>query len=196
MAARSSFELYMMPRTPRRIGWKIVTPSAGSRSAVGTSTARSGNRPRAMVRLSGTAAQNSSAKSKSAADCRSFEISPGLTGPWHSSQTSSSWSVCARLKTRRDRTAEVIESAFAGDWKAFDGDTVDVFGSGRKLVAPREVIAGARRQHAHLDARRQPFGNVSRVQFGAAADIGAVALNHDDDFHPSLDPSNLPASRL
>ncbi|MNC93145.1 hypothetical protein D3C83_97060 [compost metagenome] len=42
MAARSSNELYMMARTPRKIGWKIRSPIDGSRSAVGTSTVRSG----------------------------------------------------------------------------------------------------------------------------------------------------------
>ena len=40
--ARSSGELYMMARTPRKIAGKIDRPIAASRSAVGTSTARDG----------------------------------------------------------------------------------------------------------------------------------------------------------
>ena len=42
MSARSSGELYVIARTPRSTAPKISSPSAGSRSVVGTSTARSG----------------------------------------------------------------------------------------------------------------------------------------------------------
>ena len=53
--ARSSSELYMMARTPRRIGANSERPSADSRSAVGTSTARS--RQRASQVIGGVVAE-------------------------------------------------------------------------------------------------------------------------------------------
>ena len=40
MSARSSNELYITARTPLKTGPKIARPMTGSRSAVGTSTAR------------------------------------------------------------------------------------------------------------------------------------------------------------
>ncbi len=40
ISARSSCELYMSARTERKLAPKMRSPSAGSRSAVGTSTAR------------------------------------------------------------------------------------------------------------------------------------------------------------
>ena len=49
--ARSSGELYMIARTPRKIGPKIDSPTAGSRSAVGTRIALPRDAPRAVERV-------------------------------------------------------------------------------------------------------------------------------------------------
>ena len=49
--ARSSDELYMIARTPRKIGPKIDSPTAGSRSAVGTRIALRGDAPHAVERV-------------------------------------------------------------------------------------------------------------------------------------------------
>jgi hypothetical protein len=46
-----------------------------------------------------------------------------------------------------------------------------------------DVVARAGRQHLDLGVAREPLGDVPRVKFGAAADVRAVALNHDRQFH-------------
>jgi hypothetical protein len=69
---------------------------------------------------------------------------------------------------------------------------VDVLDALGQLVLPRDVIVmGARRQHLDLDVRGEVFGDVARVLFGAAVDVGAVPLDDDRDLHcsPSSDGS-------
>ena len=51
ISARSSNELYMSARTPRNIGAKMPSPSAPSRSAVGTRIAFAGTARHAVIRV-------------------------------------------------------------------------------------------------------------------------------------------------
>ena len=52
-------------------------------------------------------------------------------------------------------------------------------------IAPGDVVGGTRGPHLHLRVARQVLGNVPRVQFGAAVDGLAVALDDDRDLHGS-----------
>ena len=60
---------------------------------------------------------------------------------------------------------------------------VDPFDAGGELVAPRDVVGGARRQDLDLGVAREMFGDVARVQLRAAVDRLAVALNDDRELH-------------
>jgi hypothetical protein len=59
--------------------------------------------------------------------------------------------------------AEVANVALSGDGKAFDMNPVYLFKARRKLIPPREIVSRARGQHADLEARRQPLGDVPSV---------------------------------
>ena len=54
---------------------------------------------------------------------------------------------------------------------------------GGQLVPPRDVVARAGRQDLDLAVTREVFGDVPRVQLGAAVDRLAVALDDDRDLH-------------
>src|SRR5581483_12437350 len=71
--------------------------------------------------------------------------------------------------------------------EASNGDAVDLLGARRQLVAPRHVVGGAGRQHLDLRMLREVLGDVPRVEFGAAVDLPAVALDDDGELHPSWD---------
>jgi hypothetical protein len=55
--------------------------------------------------------------------------------------------------------------------------------AGRQLVSPRYVVARARGQHPDVRVACQMLGHVPRVQFGAAADVGAVPLHDNGNLH-------------
>ena len=69
--------------------------------------------------------------------------------------------------------------AFPRDRKSLDGNAVDRILSRRPVVAPREIVARARREHTYLGVSGQPFRDVAGMQLAAAVDLGAVPL-HDD----------------
>ena len=60
---------------------------------------------------------------------------------------------------------------------------VDLLHAGLQLVAPRDVVGGARREHFDLAVTREMFGDVARVQLRATVDRVTVALNDDRDLH-------------
>src|SRR6266850_7875827 len=80
---------------------------------------------------------------------------------------------------------EVGFAAFVFDGEAFDRDAIDRVSPRTEVVAPRQVIARARRENAHVRVPRQVFGDVPCVQLGAAVDIGPVSLHDDRQVHPS-----------
>ena len=108
---------------------------------------------------------------------------PGLAGPSAASHFSSS-AIGMRLREDgRGSAAEFSGVARAGDRKAANGQAVDLVFAGRQLVLPRDVVARAGRQHLDLPVPGEPLGDVPGVQFGAAADVRAVALNNNRQLH-------------
>ncbi len=79
--------------------------------------------------------------------------------------------------------SELLRVALARHGEAPHLDAVDGLDALGALVAPRDVVGGAGGEHLHRNVRGQALGDVPRVQFGAAVDVGAVALDDDRDFH-------------
>ncbi len=79
--ARSSWELYMIARTPRKIGPKIDSPIAGSRSAVGTSTALAATRAHAVEGVVVAVAEEDEEVERRQPIARRTRPLPGLAGP-------------------------------------------------------------------------------------------------------------------
>ena len=77
---------------------------------------------------------------------------------------------------------------FAADREAAHGDAVDGLDARAELVVPADVIARAGGDDLDLGVPGEPFGDVARVQLGAAVDVGAVALNDDRELHDSAGP--------
>src|SRR5258706_5047583 len=67
--------------------------------------------------------------------------------------------------------------------KAAYRHAVDTIASGGELVAPRDVVGGAGRQHLDLGVTAEMFGDVPRVELGSAVDRLAVALDNDRELH-------------
>src|SRR6188768_4597582 len=79
---------------------------------------------------------------------------------------------------------ELDRITFGRNRKAVNGDAVHRVLACRQLVLPRDVVAvRACRQYLDLDMLRQVLGDVPRMLFGAAVDIGTVALNNNRDLH-------------
>ena len=75
---------------------------------------------------------------------------------------------------------------------------VDALDAGRELVAPRDVIGRARREHLDLGVPGEMLGDVPGVQLGAAVDRLPVSLNDDGELHcgsGSAARSSRPAPR-
>ena len=81
--------------------------------------------------------------------------------------------------------AEVPQVALATTGKRRTGTPFTRSTPGRQLVTPGDVVARARGEDFDLRVPRQAFGDVARVQFGAAVDVGAVALDDDRELHCS-----------
>ena len=110
-------------------------------------------------------------------------ISAGLVGPSLSSHAvrRRSNAVARRRAASGGRSRSVLRGCETGNRRT--RDAVDRLLAGRQLVLPGDVVARARRQHLDVGVAREPLGDVSRVQFGAAADVRAVALNDDRQLH-------------
>jgi hypothetical protein len=80
-------------------------------------------------------------------------------------------------------TAEFVGVARPRDREPPHQEPVHLLLARRQLVLPGDVVAGARRQHFDRPVTGQPLGDVPRVQFGAAADVRAVALNNNCQLH-------------
>ena len=65
------------------------------------------------------------------------------------------------------------------------GNAVDLFHAAGPLVPPGHVVARARRHDLDLRVTRKPFGDVPRMEFCAAVDVRAVALDRDRELHDS-----------
>ena len=75
-----------------------------------------------------------------------------------------------------------------------DRDAVDAVHARLELVAPRDVIGGARREDFDLRVSGEMFGDVARVQLGAAVDRLSVALSDDGELHCWSSVSGAPGS--
>src|SRR5437762_4617620 len=71
------------------------------------------------------------------------------------------------------------------DGKSFDRDAVHCLAAGRQLVAPRQVVTRARCEDTDVGVACEVFGDVPRVQLGAAVDVGAVPLHNNRELHSS-----------
>ena len=172
----------MMARTPRNTGANSPRPSAGSRSAVGTRIARSRHRAGGVVRVVVARGEHEKVVEFVTSGGHALD-EPRAQRPLAVEPLQF---VVERMLPREDMRgtpAEILGVTLFGDGKAFDGDTVHAFDADRKLVAPRHVVSGAGRQHAHLGVARHMLGDVPGVQLGAPADIGAVPLDDDTDLH-------------
>jgi hypothetical protein len=94
---------------------------------------------------------------------------------------------------------EDLDVALVIDPEAPDRHAVHPLDAGRIFVVPRHVIARARREDLDLRVLRQAFGDVTRVQFGAAVDVGAIPLHDHGKLHcaesgPSSSPESFPKS--
>src|SRR6478609_5020719 len=79
---------------------------------------------------------------------------------------------------------ELDRITFRRDRKTVNGDAVYHLLAFGQLVLPRDVVAmRAGRQDLDFDMLRQVLGDIPRMLFGAAVDIGAVALNNNRDLH-------------
>ena len=119
-----------------------------------------------------------------------------LFGPSALSHFSSSRYECGWLNTRSDQRPNTCGSRGVIDPKPADGNAVHDFHPGRKLVAPRHVVARARREHVNGGVPGQVLGDVAGVQLGAAVDVGAVALHHDSELHCAEGSGSSPESSL
>ena len=73
--------------------------------------------------------------------------------------------------------------ALALDRKATHPDAVDVLDAGCQLVAPRDVVAGARGQDFDLGVAGEMLRQVPRMKFSAAVDRPSVSLYDDGELH-------------
>src|SRR6185436_8998297 len=89
------------------------------------------------------------------------------------------------VENERRAAREVARVAFARYREALHRNAVDLRGTGRVFVLPRQVVAGARGQHAHVGTSCQMFGDIPRVQLRSAADILGVALHDEGELHLS-----------
>ena len=123
--------------------------------------------------------------------------SAGLVGPSASSQASSSVTECGSSNTAKERRPKSSGIALARHREPAHRHAVDRLDARRQLVAPRDVVAGARRQHLHVVVSREMLRDVARVQLGAAVDVGAVTLDDDGELHwpVSESPGVGPAGR-
>ena len=87
---------------------------------------------------------------------------------------------------------EVLDVPGPGVGESADRHPADAVGALRIFVLPGDVIARAGGQHLHLVLRRHPFGDQPAVVFGAAEDLGAVALNDECNLHDGFSGA-LPA---
>src|SRR5947208_959165 len=78
-----------------------------------------------------------------------------------------------------------LHVAFECNREPMDGNAVDLFNARGIRVAPRDVVAGAGRQHCDLRVTGEMLGDVPCVQFSAAVDLGAVSLHNDCELHCS-----------
>jgi hypothetical protein len=91
----------------------------------------------------------------------------------------------AAIKNMIRAQAEVRFVALVLYRKPFNVNAVDGVLACRVLVAPRQVIPRARRQHADAHVPREVLREISRVQLGAAVDVGAISLHHNRNLHSS-----------
>ena len=87
------------------------------------------------------------------------------------------------FEDHRGPLTELVGVAFAADGKPPDRDTIHLLDTGVELVAPRDVVGGAGRQDLDIGVSSEVLSNIPGMQFGAAVQCGAVALDDDGEFH-------------
>src|SRR4030081_2919106 len=90
--------------------------------------------------------------------------------------------MCSLEDVIREPTKE-LRLAFVLHIKPSDKQSVNAIFTSRKLVFPRHVIDGARREHFHFRVPCEVLGDVACMKLGAAVDGLAVALDHDRELH-------------
>ena len=94
--------------------------------------------------------------------------------------------VAERVRLVKDALGSLPEDdrvALVLDGKAPDGDSVHAIDTVWQLVPPGHVVGGAGREDLDFGVTRQVLGHVTCMQFGAAVDRLAVALDDDGEFH-------------
>src|SRR3954465_5145168 len=87
--------------------------------------------------------------------------------------------------------SERFDVAFSIDREAVRWHAVDVLDAGWVLVAPGDIVPRTSRQHTDLRVASEVLRYITRVQLGAAIDVGAVALHDDSQLHwPVSGPSS------
>jgi len=78
---------------------------------------------------------------------------------------------------------EFVGMPLAVDRKPEHTNAVDLLLARGELVPPGDVIARAGGEDIHSHAARQPLGDITSVELGAAIDVGAVPLDDDRQLH-------------
>ena len=94
------------------------------------------------------------------------------------------------LEDVRRAAPEILDVAFAGDAEAPHLHAAHRFGPLGPLVTPGDVVARTGRQHVDLMLLGEQLDDVASVQFGAAVDLRAVALDDDGQLHDCEDPGS------
>ena len=84
--------------------------------------------------------------------------------------------------------AEIERLTLPSDRKTANRHAVDGLEARLQLVAPGDVVTGARRDDFDLGVPCEALGDIARVQLGAAVDVSAVALSDNREFHDSAGP--------
>ena len=98
------------------------------------------------------------------------------------------------LEHLRRSPAELVRTPFVRDREPPDLNAVDLFHAGGRSFLPRDVVAGARCHDLDGGVPREPLCDVTSMQFRAAVDVGAVALNDDGQLHDSDECPSPPSS--
>ena len=183
----------MTARTPRKIGRKIPSAIAGSRSAVGTSTDLAAQPPGAVPRVVvAIAEEDEVVERRRAPGSRSSPGSPGLRSRARRARRRSS-ARCLKTRSECRPKSRGTRSCRTGNRRTVT--PLHLLGACRQLVPPGHVVAGARGHHLDVGVPREPFGDVACVQLRAAVDVSAVALNRDRELHES-DEVSAPGGAL
>ena len=184
MSARSSNELYMSARAPRNTGAK--DRQADRRIALGRRHEHGlvGHRARAVPRVVVAVAEEDEEVELAGRPLDVPDERRARRALRSRASAARRASECGCSKTELRAAAELdrcCAAARPGNRRTLMPLTVVV--ARRQLVLPGDVVARAGREHFDVGVPREALGDVSGVQFGAAADVRAVALNDNRQLH-------------